>query len=67
MDRIEGQLRNLVEVARELQSPVPLGALAAQLYTLVDSGGFGQMDYSAVRGTIYGKPSSFFTDCIRAL
>ena len=46
-----------IESARELQAPVPIGALVSQLFLLVESGGYGQLDYSAVRQAIYGAPN----------
>jgi hypothetical protein len=59
---IEAQLRSLVATARDLQSPVLTGALLSQLFTLVESGGYGELDYSVVGSTIYGG-SSFRNEC----
>ena len=37
-EHVESQLRVAVEAARVLEAPLPLGALASQIYTMVGSG-----------------------------
>lgn len=50
---MEMQLRDAVESARQLQAPVPVGALAAQVFAMVGTGDYGELDYSVVEQAIY--------------
>ena len=57
VDDIDTQMRAIVGVAQDAESPVPLGALTQQLYLLIESGGYGDLDYSVIHPTIYSaKP-----------
>ena len=53
VEMMESQLRDAVESARKIQAPVPLGALAAQIYGMVGTGGYIDLDYSVVDQAIY--------------
>lgn len=54
VEMMESQLRDAVESARKIQAPVPLGALVAQVYGMVGTGGYMDLDYSIVDRAIYG-------------
>lgn len=63
VDAVEAQLRSVVATARDLQCPVLLGALLSQIYTLLSSGGYGDLNYSAVGAAIYrGEEAAFDND-----
>lgn len=53
VEMMESQLHDTVESARKIQAPVPMGALAAQVYGIVSTGGYLDLDYSAVDTAIY--------------
>ncbi len=53
VEMMESQLRDAVESARKVQAPVPIGALAAQMYGMVGTGGYIDLDYSVVDQAVY--------------
>jgi 3-hydroxyisobutyrate dehydrogenase-like beta-hydroxyacid dehydrogenase len=55
---MESQLRDAVESARQIQAPVPMGALAAQVYGMVGTGGYIDLDYSVVDRAIYAPANA---------
>jgi hypothetical protein len=58
VELMEMQLRDAVESARQLQAPVPVGALAAQVYAMVGTGDYGDLDYSVVEQAIYSPTNA---------
>jgi len=58
VELMEMQLRDAVESARQLQAPVPVGALAAQVYAMVGTGAYGDLDYSVVERAIYSPANA---------
>ena len=60
VEMMESQLRDAVESARKVQAPVPVGALAAQIYGMVGTGGYIDLDYSVVDQAVYAiaKPET---------
>lgn len=53
VEMMESQLRDAVESARKVRAPVPVGALAAQIYGMVGTGGYIDLDYSVVDQAVY--------------
>lgn len=62
VEMMESQLRDAVESARKIQAPVPVGALAAQIYGMVGTGGYINLDYSVVDQAVYALRNADATE-----